>query len=260
MNNVSKTMYIPLCGKAYVSKKGIILHDEKAEEIWAKEGFELKGKAASKWLAYYMGMRSRVFDDWTNHQIKKHPNAVVLHLGCGLDSRAFRVNHDNQLWVDVDFDSVMIERKKFFEETEDYRMISSDVRETSWLKNLQQKEAIVIMEGLSMYLKLDELKQLMKDLNHSFHEVTVLMDTYTVFSAKASKVKNPINEVGVTEVTGFDDPKELNDTGLVFMHEHVMTPDYLIEELHGFEKSFFKTMFSGKTANKMYRLYEYQKS
>lgn len=64
MDNVNKTLYIPLYGKAYVSSKGIILDDKKAEEIWEKEQFALKGKAKSKWLAYYMGMRSAVFDNW----------------------------------------------------------------------------------------------------------------------------------------------------------------------------------------------------
>ena len=34
MNNVNKTLYIPLFAKAYVSKKGLFLHDEKAEQIW----------------------------------------------------------------------------------------------------------------------------------------------------------------------------------------------------------------------------------
>ena len=62
MDNVNKTLYIPLYGKALVSQKGLFLHDPKAEEIWAKEGFPLKGKSASQWLAYYMGMRAAVFD------------------------------------------------------------------------------------------------------------------------------------------------------------------------------------------------------
>ena len=51
MNNVNKTLYIPLYGKAYVSKRGILLDDKKAEEIWAAESFSLKGKSKSKWLA-----------------------------------------------------------------------------------------------------------------------------------------------------------------------------------------------------------------
>lgn len=50
MDGVNKTLYIPLYGKSYVSKKGIILKDEKAEEIWEKEQFKLKRKSKSKWL------------------------------------------------------------------------------------------------------------------------------------------------------------------------------------------------------------------
>ena len=62
MDSTNKTLYIPLYGKAMVSAKGIILDDKKAEEIWKKEAFPLKGKAKSKWLAYYMSMRGKVFD------------------------------------------------------------------------------------------------------------------------------------------------------------------------------------------------------
>ena len=62
MNSVNKTLYIPLYGKAYVSRKGLFLEDKKAEEIWNAEGFMLRGKAKSKWLAYYMGIRAAVFD------------------------------------------------------------------------------------------------------------------------------------------------------------------------------------------------------
>jgi len=43
MNSVNKTLYIPLYGKSYVSKRGIFLDDKKAEEIWEAEGFALKG-------------------------------------------------------------------------------------------------------------------------------------------------------------------------------------------------------------------------
>ena len=70
MNSVNKTLYIPLYGKSYVSKKGLFLDDKKAEEIWETEGFSLNGKSKSKWLAYYMGVRSAVFDEWLKQQIK----------------------------------------------------------------------------------------------------------------------------------------------------------------------------------------------
>ena len=92
MKNESKTLYIPLYGKALVSRKGIILKDKKAEEIWAEEGFFLGGKSRSRWLAYFMGMRAAVIDKWTEEQLRNNAKSLVIHLGCGLDSRAERVN------------------------------------------------------------------------------------------------------------------------------------------------------------------------
>ncbi|MBR5187201.1 MAG: class I SAM-dependent methyltransferase, partial [Clostridia bacterium] len=98
MNNVNKTLYIPLYGKAYVSKKGLFLEDRKAEEIWAAEGFSLKGKAKSKWLAYYMGVRSAVFDGWLKEKLDCEEETVVLHIGCGMDSRILRVESHGCKW------------------------------------------------------------------------------------------------------------------------------------------------------------------
>ena len=107
MDNVNKTLYIPLYGKSYVSKRGIILQDRKAEEIWAAESFPLKGKSASKWLSFYMGMRAAAFDRWVKAQMVAMPEAVVLHLGCGMDSRNLRVGDESTMWYDIDFEDVI---------------------------------------------------------------------------------------------------------------------------------------------------------
>lgn len=150
MNNANKTLYIPLYGKAYVSKKRIILEDKKAEQIWKQEGFALKGKSKSKWLAYYMGMRSAVFDDWVKKQITENPNAIVLHIGCGMDSRVERVNAQNTQWYDVDFPDVIEERKRYYTENDHYHMLASDAREQAWITALpKDKDAIIVMEGVT---------------------------------------------------------------------------------------------------------------
>ena len=254
MDNVNKTLYIPLYGKSFVSKRGIILHDEKAEEIWAAEGFSLKGKSKSKWLAYYMGMRSAVFDRWLAEKMNEIPGATVLHIGCGMDSRVVRVGERGHLWFDVDFPEVMDQRRKYYEETEHYKMISGDLRETEWLEQIPAGDAIVILEGIGMYLRPEELKTAFENLYARFENVQILMDCYTEFAAKASKYKNPINDVGVTEVFGMDDPKVLPG----FVREHEMTPQDLIDQLKGMEKRIFASVFAGGMAKKMYRLYEYR--
>lgn len=260
MDNVNKTLYIPLYGKTHVSQRGILLDDKKAEEIWKAEGFPLKGKAKSKWLAYNMGMRSAVFDRWAQQQMQQCPGAVVLHVGCGMDSRIMRLGHQGHSWFDVDFPEVIAERKRYFPETEAYHMIASDIRDPQWLSQIPAgKTAIIVMEGVSMYLKPEELKAVLKRWKDRFGQVRILMDSYTVFAARATKYKNPINEVGVTRVYGFDDPHDLEEgTGLVFMQEHCLTPEELIAQLPKREQGFFRAMFAGSLAKKIYRLYEYR--
>lgn len=86
------------------------------------------------------------------------------------------------------------------------------------------------------------------------------MDCYTERAAKASKYKNPINDVGVTVVYGYDMPQELaKKSSLLFEREHDMTPQKYIDELHGTDRIIFKHLFAGKVAKSMYRMYEFKK-
>ncbi len=259
MNSVNKTLYIPLYGKAYVSKKGILLDDKKAEEIWAAEGFTLKGKAKSKWLAYYMGIRCAVFDDWLRQQMSDMKDAVVIHIGCGMDSRMLRVGTQNHKWYDVDFPEVIEERKRYYSEFADYRMIAGDARDCDWLENISENRcAIVVMEGVSMYLTAAEFQGLTTSLCTHFERILLLVDFYTVLAAKMSKYKNPINDVGVTEVYGIDNPMLFQHGKFVCVNEHSMTPQKYINELSGIEKFVFGKLYAGSFSKKLYRLFEYR--
>ncbi len=260
MNEVNKTLFIPLYGKALVSKKRIIITDKKAEQIWEKEAFPIKGKSKSKWLAYYMAMRARIFDDWTDKMLQQCPDSLILHIGCGLDSRHERVDGSYAEWIDADFMDVISVRKKYFQESSIYHMIGMDVSETDEINSLPPANCvIVILEGISMYLQNSELKRLLETIQEKYPEVHILMDVYTEFAAKASKYKNPVNDVGVTELYGVDDVECLvADNRLNVKAEHSLTPDYLVDELEGFEKSFFRVMFTGSLARKIYRLYEFE--
>ena len=261
MNEVNKTLYIPLYGKALVSKKGIIVKDEKAEEIWSSAGLKLKGKAKSKWLAYFMAMRTWVFDYFTMQKISQLKGATVLHLGCGLDGRILRISPTKNYWYDVDFEKVILERKRFYSETELYKMLSADVKNCEFIKKLPKTEsAIVILEGVSMYFTNEELTNLLKELSKHYKNLSVLLDCYTPFAVKMSKFKNPVKTVGVNKVYGVKSPYELeNESGLTFIKEHSLTPKNLINQLNGIERVIFNRVYAGKISKKLYKLYEYEK-
>lgn len=261
MNSVNKTLYIPLYGKAYVHEKKIILQDPMAKAIWDKEAFKLSLKNKNKYLAYYMGMRSAVFDEWCKKQMELHEDAIILHLGCGLDSRCMRVNNTTHLWYDVDFPSVILERKKYYQEDELYHMLTQDLTKVWDMRLFKDvRKAIIVMEGISMYLPFEQLNALFTNLSNTFEEIYLLMDCYSSFAAKASKYKNPVNEVDVEKVYGLDDPTALcKDTYFIYCKEHEMTPKKYIEQLEKSEQMLFNKLYNGKFAQNLYHLYEFKK-
>ena len=260
MNSVNKTLYIPLYGKAYVSKKGILLQDPRAEEIWEEEGFALKGKAASKWLAYYMGMRSAVFDAWLKEQMDKNKEAVMVQVGCGMDSRVERVGVRGHQWYDVDFPEVIRERKRYYKEEAGYHMVEGDIRKRDWLQSIPEGlPVILVMEGVSMYLTEEELKSFLAAVGKHFGSVALLLDCYTVLAARMSKYKNPINTVGVTQVYGVEHPEDPVCEGMFFVGEQEMTPEWLTDQLKGVDKFIFKKLYGGNFSKKLYKMLEYRR-
>ena len=258
MNEVNKTLFIPLYGKSQISKQDIILDDPMAEKIWAVEEFPIKGKPKSKWLAYNMAMRARVFDDWTKRQLKQNDDALVLHIGCGLDSRCKRVKQAYRNWLDCDFPEVISVRRNYYTETENYRMTALDATDTEQIKQLPNRDtAIVVLEGVSMYLSNNQLHTFLKVLREKYNHLHILMDIYTEFGANASKYKNPVNDVGVTKLYGIDDIGNLlSGLELRFIKEHSLTPAVLVNELKPLDKVFFKLMFNRFLYRKIYRLIE----
>lgn len=260
MNNVNKTLYIPLYAKSLVSKRGLFINDKQAERIWESEGFALKGKSKSKWLAFYLGIRAAVFDAWVKEKTAEMPGAVVVHIGCGLDSRAERISTDRIKWYDLDFPEVIEERRLYYAESDSYKMLEGDATDCKWIEAIDSESLIVIMEGVSMYIPEEALRGMLLKIGERFDKVALLMDCYSTFAAKMSKYKNPINDVGVSLVYGIDEPERLSVENLEFLAEREMTPEEYINELSGMEKRVFKKLYAGKFASKLYRLFEYKKS
>ena len=176
-----------------------------------------------------------------------------------MDSRTLRIN-EYKKWYDVDFPEVISERKRYYEENERYKMIGGDIRKSEWLKSIpKQKSAVIIMEGVSMYLTLYELNVLTEALCEHFDEFSLLTDCYSSLAAKMSKYKNPVNDVGVSEVFGIDNPELLENGAFSFVKEHEITPEKYINQLKGLEKRIFSKLYAGKFSKKLYRLFEFKK-
>ena len=205
-----------------------------------------------------MSVRAMIIDELCNKYISKHPNATIIHLGCGLDSRCLRVNQEFNIWYDIDYESVISIRKDFYDTNYKYKMIGSSVTDYKWLEQINDSENIlVIMEGLTMYLSEEEIKNIITKLNEKFGYVHLLFDAYTKKGVRSSKIKNPVNQMNDKIKYGIDSPEEflaLNNK-LEYVATHIIKKDD--NNLKGLTKIIFNKLYCGKISQSIYKIYEF---
>jgi methyltransferase (TIGR00027 family) len=139
---------------------------------------------------YMVALRAKQLDDWCADYLAAHPDAVVLHLGCGLDGRAFRVAPPPSVdWFDVDQPAVIDLRRRLYDDTEHHRMIGSSVTDPQWLETIPTgRPTLVVAEGLLMYLQESEVRQLVARVIDRFGSGQLQFDTLSALAQTLSKI------------------------------------------------------------------------
>jgi methyltransferase (TIGR00027 family) len=139
---------------------------------------------------YMVTMRAKQLDDWSTDFLRGHPQAVVLHLGCGMDTRAFRLHPPETVqWFDVDQPDVIALRRKLYDEGDGYRMIGSSVTDEAWLDEVPtDRPMLMVAEGLVMYLTEPQVRTLLQRLTDRFSSGELVFDTVSPMGPRLSKV------------------------------------------------------------------------
>jgi O-methyltransferase involved in polyketide biosynthesis len=203
-----ETLLIPLFSKA---QDNPIIQDEKACEVLQHLEYDFQQLKVPEKTAVMMRMRAKQFDIYAREFIAAHPDALILHLGCGLDSRCLRVPADDAIWFDLDLPDVIALRRKFYSESDKYRMIASSVTDLTWLDQdfPQGRSVLVIAEGLFMYVHEVELRALVACLHQKFPGCSLVFDAFSKMTADRVQAHPSLNKTGAAIHWGIDDPHEL---------------------------------------------------
>lgn len=207
-----ETLLITLYGKAGESHlPDSLLKDRFAADAVSKIDYDFSKLKLDRDLMIGVAMRAHILDGWTRAFLARHPDAIVLHPGCGLDSRVFRIDPGPGIrWFDIDYPEVVALRRKLYPERANYTLIGSSVTDPSWLEAVpRDRPAMIIAEGLLPYLTAAQVHALLRRLVEHFPEGEIAFDGYSSLGLKFLRNLPSVRATGAKLLWPLDDPHTL---------------------------------------------------
>jgi O-methyltransferase involved in polyketide biosynthesis len=195
LKGAQQTLLITLYAKALDSRsKHPILGDRKADEVVRMIDYDFE-RLRRPMEGSVIVVRAKQLDEWVKEFLRANPDAVVLNLGCGLDSRVLRIDPPSGVsWFDLDFPVVIEERRNFYAEKDGYRMLESSVTDPGWLEKVpRDRPTMMVAEGLVEYLTEQEVRALLNALTDRLprgHVAFDVMNSYAISSGRAALKAN----------------------------------------------------------------------
>jgi O-methyltransferase involved in polyketide biosynthesis len=202
LGNVQKTLFLPLWGRAYETKKtDPLLVDKTALEIIEKVDFDFSTitRNISELSQIAWIMRSVCVDGVIATFLKKYPNATIVNIGCGLDTTFDRVDNGRLFWYELDLPDVIELRRRFIKESERRKTISTSFLEEGWLKEITISDYVLfIAAGVFYYFEEEGIKGFLKKLADGFPGAEILFDVCSPFGVRAAN-KMVVKRAGLDE-------------------------------------------------------------
>ena len=221
LSGVPETMLQTLYARAKESKGRGAIHDAKAEEIIGKLDYDFT--LADKDTAMHSGVIARtiVLDRLTRAWLASHPGGVVVNIACGLDTRCYRMA-EYRHWYNLDLPETITVREKLLPESGIISQIAMSAMD-DWGREITEQDtpALIIIEGLTMYLSEAEVQRIFGVISNRFSKATVFVETMNPMIVKRFKEKS-IEGSHAKFTWGVKNGKALEEllAGFRFIEEH----------------------------------------
>ncbi len=230
-----ETLLITLYAKAQAGNE--IFFDPKAREILGRVDYDFRRLRVPYKTVVLLCQRAKKLDAVVRAFLAQHPGGVILHLGCGLDSRFERVaEHNGPVeWYDLDMPPVIELRKQFYAEKENYHLLASPVMDLEWVKSARAagRPVLVVAEGLLMYLEEADVRRLVLQLREAFPGCQLIADVFSRMTAHSATQHASLKQTGAKLGWGMDDSHEVEAwaPGIRLLEEWYFTQDPDLDRL-----------------------------
>ena len=186
LDGVSETLLMTLYVRARESQRpdGMI-RDERAVAMVNQIACDFSRLRMQRHDEVAVIMRMRKFDGQVRNFLARNPDAVVVHIGCGLDTRFERVDDGRVAWFDLDMPDVIELRQKLIrDECDRYHTLSTSVFDDGWMEtvdHLKPRPILFLAEGVFPYFEEAQVKSLFIKLRERFPGSELVCDAHTPF-------------------------------------------------------------------------------
>ncbi|OBF19398.1 methyltransferase [Mycobacterium kubicae] len=190
-----------------------ILGDQYAKSAVAQLDYDWRATTITARRAPSVAVRTAHFDQWTRQFLAVHPEAVVLHVGCGLDARAYRVATGAGVrWYDIDYPDVIALRERVYPQRDNYWMVPASVTDPHWLAEVPaDRPTLFLGEGLTMYLTRDDGLALLRRVVGRFPSGELQFDAFSRLGIRTQGLNSVVRRSGSTLHWGIDGPGDIID-------------------------------------------------
>ena len=228
-----ETLLIPLFAKAQPGNP--LFFDPNARDILNQVDYDFTRLRVPYKTVILICQRAKKLDAVTHDFLAGHPNGVVLHLGCGLDGRFWRVDNGKVEWYDLDMPPVIELRQKFYPTLERYHLIAASVTDLEWMEMVKAagRPVLVVAEGLLMYLNEAEVRRILLQLQETFPGCRLIADVFSRMTARSATKHPSLKQTGAAIGWGMDDPHEIEawSHGIRLLEEWYFTQDPDLDHL-----------------------------
>ena len=186
LDGVSETLLMTLYVRARESHRpDSMIKDDQAVNMVNRLAYDFSRLRLQRHDEVAVIMRMRKFDSHVRDFLTRDPDAVVVHIGCGLDTRFERVDNGRVEWFDLDVPVVMELRQKLISsESTRYHALATSVFDTGWFAEVSRykpRPFMFIAEGVLPYFEEAQVKSLFIKLREHFPGCELVCDAHTPF-------------------------------------------------------------------------------
>ena len=185
-NSIQETLMLPLYGKVHCMK---IWPDEfhdtdciRIKEMIDYDFSELEQKFTGlygKIASLSAGCRQFALAEEIRRYLSFHPKAVVVLMGCGLDTVGHQADNGQCRYINIDYSNVIQVREKLLPSNEREKNIAYDLNDVQWFDEIdyrQEDGAIFVASGVFMYFRKDDLAKLLNSMAEHFPNAALTFD------------------------------------------------------------------------------------